>query len=182
MQQNAPGSHKRSRKIIRRAKYGSTFEYPLDATTKPKTGRYTQFMPQKKVLLLLVLVLLFLGAFSIRALYVTVPQSDFHLARQYHSANVVRGLYYENLDSIPEWEKEVARINAEHEPQGGQQIMEQLTYFSYRIVGGEHLWIPQLMSAVFWLIGGAFLYLIARKITSIDADDACQHIHDTTAS
>ncbi len=169
MQQNTPGSRRRTRKITRRVKHESTFEYPPDATTKPKTSRYTQFLPQKKVLLLLVLVLLFLGAFSIRALYITVPKSDFHIARQYHSANIARGLYYETLDTIPESQKEVARINAENEAVFEPQIMEQLAYFSYRIVGGDHLWIPQLMSAVFWLLGGAFLYLIARKIMSIDA-------------
>jgi len=169
MQENIPGPRRRSRKITRRVKYGSTFEYPLDSTTRPKTDRYTQFLPQKKILLLLVIALLFLGAFAVRAIYVSNPTMEHHPIRQYHSATITRGLYYEDLDSISESRKEVASKNMNREASLEPPVIENLALVSYRIVGGEHIWIPQLMSAIFWLIGGVFLYLIARKLVPTDA-------------
>jgi hypothetical protein len=169
MQHDTPEPRRTRRKIRRRVKYESTPEYPLEAATTPKTGRYTQLLPQKRAILLLVLVLLFLAAFAVRMLYINEPSLDYHPIRQYHSAHIARGLYFEGLDSIPEWRKDVAIVNMEQELGFEPPIMEHLASVAYRITGGEHLWIPQLISAVFWLIGGVFLYLIARKIMSIDA-------------
>jgi 4-amino-4-deoxy-L-arabinose transferase-like glycosyltransferase len=48
-------------------------------------------------------------------------------------------------------------------------ILEFLASLSYLVLGAEHLWIPRLLSALFWMVGGAFLYLIARKISSPNA-------------
>jgi hypothetical protein len=47
--------------------------------------------------------------------------------------------------------------------------MELAASFGYRIIGEEHLVIPRLQSVVFWLIGGFFLYLIAKKLASVEA-------------
>lgn len=46
------------------------------------------------------------------------------------------------------------------------RIIENAAVFGYRIAGEEHFWIPRALSAVFWVIGGFFLYLIARAIFS----------------
>jgi hypothetical protein len=48
-------------------------------------------------------------------------------------------------------------------------ILEGLTSLAYMLSGGEHLFIPRVLSAIFWLVGGLFLYLIARKIVSANA-------------
>jgi 4-amino-4-deoxy-L-arabinose transferase-like glycosyltransferase len=48
-------------------------------------------------------------------------------------------------------------------------ILEVIASFAYRILGGEYLWIPRLLSSVFWMGGGIFLYLIAKKITTPNA-------------
>ncbi len=43
-------------------------------------------------------------------------------------------------------------------------IMERLVSFASRIMGGEYLWFSKLFSSLFWMGGGVFLYLIARRI------------------
>jgi hypothetical protein len=89
--------------------------------------------------------------------------------RQYRSAIIARGLYYRGLDSIPQWEKRIAELNREKEEQLEAPIMEYLAAAGYHIAGGEHLWIPRSLSSLFWVIGGLFLYLIARRVASEDA-------------
>jgi hypothetical protein len=48
-------------------------------------------------------------------------------------------------------------------------LLERMVSFAYRVAGGEYLWVPRLFSITFWLIGGAFLYLLSRRIASDDA-------------
>jgi len=38
--------------------------------------------------------------------------------------------------------------------------------FFYRLTGKEQLWIPRMVSALFWLVGGVFVYLLARDLVS----------------
>ena len=86
---------------------------------------------------------------------------DFSPVRQYHSALLARGFY--------EW---LLTGNLKTMPPDGilePPILEGLASLSYLIIGGEHLFVPRLVSASFWMIGGVFLYLIARKIASANA-------------
>jgi len=85
---------------------------------------------------------------------------DYYPVRQYHSALLARGFYewllVGNLVTFPS--------DGIIEP----PILEVVSSFAYRIFG-EHLWIPRLLSAMFWVVGGAFLYQIAKKISSPNA-------------
>jgi 4-amino-4-deoxy-L-arabinose transferase-like glycosyltransferase len=47
--------------------------------------------------------------------------------------------------------------------------MDKLASLAYEVTGGERLWIPRLFSILSWIVGGAFLFLIARNLASIDA-------------
>src|SRR5215217_5805135 len=99
-----------------------------------------------------------MAAFCLRLYRIGEPLFDFSPVRQYHSALLARGFY--------EW---LLTGNLETFPPDGviePPILELLASCTYVIIGGEHLWIPRLMSAVFWTIGGVFLYLIARKMVS----------------
>jgi hypothetical protein len=85
-------------------------------------------------------------------------------------AHIVRGMYYEGLDSIPDWKREIAQLNKERigfllEP----RILEHIVVFFYHLIGKEALWIPRIISAVFWIIGGIFLYLIAKNLFNPEA-------------
>jgi len=51
----------------------------------------------------------------------------------------------------------------------GAPILEFLVSIGYRILGAERLWLPRLLSSLFWLVGGGFLYLIGKRITDADA-------------
>lgn len=111
------------------------------------------------------IVLLLLVSFCIRLYHIDRPPLDFASIRQYQSAHIIRGLYFENNAAISDSRKHIAKLNMERmgfllEP----RIIENAAVFGYRITGGEHLWIPRALSSVFWSIGGFFLYLIAKII------------------
>lgn len=106
-------------------------------------------------------------AFGIRLYKIGEPPLDFSTIRQYQNVHIARGIYYETNDLIPEWKKHIAKTNMERmgfvlEP----RITENAAVLGYRLAGAEHLWIPRLLSSIFWTIGGIFLYLTARMLFS----------------
>src|SRR5690349_4971215 len=114
------------------------------------------------------LVLIFSAAFGIRLYDLTDLPLDFHPTRQLLSAIKARGLYYETQpDGIPTWKLEtairMARLKADVEP----AVLEQLVAFTYRFTG-EQLWVARIYSSLFWLIGGAFLFMLAREFVSFE--------------
>ncbi len=117
---------------------------------------------------LLLISIMFIAAFGIRLYGIASPPLNFHPIRQYHSFIVARGYYFEHIQSLPDWRRQIAAINAQSAPTAEPRIMEHLAYWGYRIIGGEHFWIPRLFSCVFWLIGGGFLHLLARKLIPPD--------------
>jgi hypothetical protein len=118
---------------------------------------------------LLILSSLFVMAITIRLYHVNEPPMNFHAVRQYRSLLIARGYYYQSIDGIPEWQKQVAKISMQRRGMWEPHIMESLVSLVYRIVGGEHYWIPRVLSSVFWLIGAGFLFAIAKKICDADA-------------
>ncbi|MCP4371355.1 MAG: hypothetical protein GY797_25045 [Deltaproteobacteria bacterium] len=133
--------------------------------TIDQTPEKTMFFPT--ALHWLMVSVLFLLAFGVRVYYVNQPNFDFNVNRQYRSALIARAFYFEDNTSIPEWRREIAALNKQGilEP----PIMELLVSNLYRLVGQEQLWVARLLSAIFWIIGGAFLYALATKIISHDA-------------
>ncbi len=110
-----------------------------------------------------IILFLFVAAFSIRLYHINRPPLDFAPIRQYQNAHIIRGLYYEDNESISESRKKIAELNMERmgfvlEP----RIIENASLLGYRIMGAEHLWIPRVISSIFWIIGGIFIFLIAR--------------------
>jgi hypothetical protein len=130
---------------------------------KTKIGHYIN---QITFFRLLVISVFFITAFGIRIYRITEPPLDFHPTRQYHSALIARGYYFEHLPSTPQWQKDIAIKNRQLVGLIEPPILEHLAFWGYRILGGEYLWFPRAMSTVFWLIGGVFLFLLAKKISS----------------
>jgi hypothetical protein len=114
---------------------------------------------------LVILGILFVGAFCLRLYDLGQLPLGFNPPREYHGALLARGFYEwwltGDLKTIP--------------PDGiiEPPILEVVISLAYLIVGGEHLWIPQLLSALFWMVGGVFLYLIAKRIVSPNAAVFC---------
>lgn len=110
---------------------------------------------------MLILGCLFVSAFALRLYGIDQPPMEFHSVRQYHGALLARGFY--------EW---LLTGNMETFPPDGvleAPILELAASFSYLLLGGEHLWVPRLLSALFWTVGGVFLYLIAKRVASPNA-------------
>lgn len=121
----------------------------------------------KPALQFFIVFFLLITAFAVRLYHINRPPLDFSPIRQYQNAHIIRGLYYETNDSISESRKNIAKLNMERmgfllEP----RIIENISILGYWITGGERLWIPRVLSSVFWVIGGFFLYLIARTFYS----------------
>ena len=113
------------------------------------------------------LVLLFGLGFAIRLYDITDLPLDFHPTRQLFYAIKARGMYYQGLADVPDWQREMAvqmwhtRVTIEPE------ILPKLAALLYRFTG-EQLWLPRSLSACFWLVGGLFLFLLARGLVSTD--------------
>ena len=116
--------------------------------------------PASRVLL----VALFAGALALRLYHVDEPPLNFHATRQYRSLLIARAHYYDSLGSVSGSRAEIARINRERQGTLEPPILEKLVAVGYRLAGGERFWVPRVLSSIFWLVGGAFLYLIARRL------------------
>ncbi len=114
-----------------------------------------------------VIFLILLGA-GLRLVNLTNPPLDFNPLRQYYSAIIARGMYYEmapNTDPLLR-QKAINLWKAEdiYEP----SIIERIVAVAYWLVGGEYLWIARLFSIFYWLIGGLALFDLARRLISPD--------------
>lgn len=118
--------------------------------------------------LMLVLAALFLGALAIRLTDLTDLPLDFNATRQMRSALIARGMYYQNLTTVPTWQRDMAVSQWHGEGVIEPQILEWLVAQTYRLVGGEHLWIARLYSIAFWIVGGIAVYGLARELSSAD--------------
>ncbi|MCL4824230.1 MAG: glycosyltransferase family 39 protein, partial [Anaerolineales bacterium] len=125
------------------------------------------FFGRDHVLVLVVLVVLFVTAAAIRLYDLTDLPLDFHPTRQLFSALKARGMYYETLADAPADQRAFAiqqgRLRATIEP----EILERLTVFTWKFTG-EQLWVARIYSSLFWLLGGIFIYLLARDLFSKD--------------
>jgi len=116
----------------------------------------------------LAIIVVFLAALGIRLYDLTDLPLDFHPTRQLLSAIKARGMYYETLPNAP---AELRRFAIQ---QGNQrvtiepEILERLTVFTWKFTG-EQLWVARVYSILFWLVGGVFLYLLARDLFSQDS-------------
>ncbi len=119
-----------------------------------------------------VIGLLFAVALGVRLVNLTAPPLDFHGTRQFRSAIIARDIYFAHVTAIPEWRREIARVNRESAGTLEPPVLETLSAILFRVTRGERLWIPRLFSSLFWLAGGVFLYSLSRRISSADGATA----------
>lgn len=120
---------------------------------------------KRSIFTIIILIILFASGLAIRLYDITDLPLDFHPTRQLYTAILARGRYYQNLESAPQAQRDlaVAMWRAEGlEP----PFIDGLAVVSYSIAGEEILWLPRAYSAIFWVLGGIFLYLLARELTS----------------
>jgi hypothetical protein len=123
------------------------------------------FSPTKLALPLLLALLFGLGAF-LRFADLSQPLLDFHPTRQLFSAVKARGMYYQTLPDAPAWQKDLAYRQWQGEATIEPLIVENIALFFYIRFGQENTAYPRAVSAAFWLIAAAFLFLLSKNITN----------------
>jgi 4-amino-4-deoxy-L-arabinose transferase-like glycosyltransferase len=126
------------------------------------------FFGKSPAVLWTTLLLIFLLGLGIRLYDLTDPPLDFHSTRQLWSAIIARGMYYQGVDDVPAWQRDLAVDAWKDKPAIEPTIFESIVALTYRIVDQEIIWIPRIYSSIFWLIGGLGLYFLARDMTSVD--------------
>jgi hypothetical protein len=112
-----------------------------------------------------IVALLFIAGFSLRLYDLTDLPLDFHPTRQLLSLIKARGIYYATLSNIPEEQRHIAIDQWHSKTTFEPELLERLVVFTYRFTG-EQAWIARIYSSLFWIIGGIFLYWLARDILS----------------
>lgn len=125
-----------------------------------KAGLGGEIMPYALLCLLLA------SAFCVRLYGIGQPPLEFEPTRQYRSAIIARGYYFGNTDSVPGGRREIALINKEAEGLEEPPITELIVFINYVFAGGEFLWISRIISSLFWVTGGVFLFFTAKKFFS----------------
>lgn len=91
------------------------------------------------------------------------------IEREYNSAIFARSFYLESNAHAEEWRKENALATREQLPLLEPPLTEYLVSLIYRIVGHEEIWYARYLTALFWLVGGFFMYKITQMLLSEDA-------------
>ncbi|OQX65000.1 MAG: hypothetical protein B5M51_02035 [Anaerolinea sp. 4484_236] len=121
-----------------------------------------------KTLYWLFVILIFLGGLWIRLIDLDDLPLDFHPTRQLFSALKARGIYYQTAPNIPDWQREMAIQQWKRQATIEPEIVEHLAVFAYRRAGEANLVFPRLFSIAFWMIGGIFIFLAAKRLVSPD--------------
>lgn len=120
----------------------------------------------KRFALPLALLLVFSLGLGIRLYDLTDPPFDFHPTRQWRAALIARGMYFQALDEAPEPQRSIAIEQRNREALIEPPIVEWLASRIYLASGGVHLWAARVLSAIFWLLGSAAIFMLARDMTS----------------
>ena len=126
------------------------------------------FFASPRWLLALAMFIMFGLALTIRAYDIIDLPLDFHPSRQLFSAIKARGMFYETLRDVSAAQQDFAVQQWKTKVTIEPEIIEHIAVFFYRLTGKEQLWIPRMVSALFWLVGGIFVYLLARDLVSTD--------------
>lgn len=135
---------------------------PLDS--KSRAYKYKMLHSRTRFLVWGTLALFFLFSLLLRIDHLGNSR---HVAEvQYRSALLARSFYFNMTDSIPEWRRQANANSLQNFLTREPSITEFLTAIGYKLLGGENLKIPALLTSIFWLVGGFFLYRIARDWVS----------------
>jgi 4-amino-4-deoxy-L-arabinose transferase-like glycosyltransferase len=85
--------------------------------------------------------------------------------RELHNALLARQYYLGDGTGLPAWKQHVLRELHRSVKPVEPPLLDHVAAWGYRIAGRENLWIPRLVSAALWVLGGLFVYLIGLRIT-----------------
>jgi hypothetical protein len=90
------------------------------------------------------------------------------LDREYTSAIIARAYYFGNNERVEHWRRDIAVTVKNQQPILEPPLVEYLVSLIYRLMGREEIFFSRYLTIAFWMIGGIFIYLITRKLLSID--------------
>lgn len=140
------------------------------------------FLPKKKYTIIILLILFLLAGIGIRLIDFTDLPLDFATTRQFHSLIMTRGIYY-SMDtpdtlSMPQDLRNFGLNAAKAEPVIEPPIIENLVAFTYRIIGHEYILVGRIYSILFWVLGGIPIFLLSRRIMSINGAFAAMAFYE----
>ncbi|NWF62954.1 MAG: glycosyltransferase family 39 protein [Chloroflexi bacterium] len=122
------------------------------------------------------LIVTFTFGIAVRLYDITDLPLEFHSTRQLLSLLKARGMYYETRTDVPSEERAFAiqqwNLRASVEP----EFFERIVAWTYQFTG-EQIWVARAYSSAFWIIGGIFFYLLARRLTSEDGAIAATAVY-----
>lgn len=140
--------------------------------SETRSNQTALFLKPTKLVVTILLVVFILGGLMLRLIDLNDLPLDFAATRQLHSYIMARGIYYEmdtpTTNAIPAETRQFAIITGESEPQIEPPLMEHLVALIYRVIGYEDMRVARLLSIFFWMIGSIPLFLLARKMTSLN--------------
>jgi 4-amino-4-deoxy-L-arabinose transferase-like glycosyltransferase len=91
------------------------------------------------------------------------------LDREYTSAIFARAFYFMGNNQVEDWRREIAVTTMEQQPVLEPPLVEYLVSMIYRLMGREEIYYARYLTGSFWLVGGIFMYLIAKKLLTTEA-------------
>lgn len=136
---------------------------------RPEAAETSSLLGQEPLRRWVIIAAIFAAAFAVRLYRIDQPLLDFHPTRQYRTAILARVYYYQGVESIGQWKKQLHVAYKNRIPLLEPPVGELVAASLYRIAGAEYLWLPRIASCAYWLVGGIFLYLIACRLISPNA-------------
>lgn len=114
---------------------------------------------------LTLILLLALGGF-LRLIDITDEPLDFQPSRQLRNSLVAREIYYSVLPSATDEQLQLSSTFADSVGKYEPPVIESIVAYSYLIFGGENIAIARIWMTLFWLIAGAALFDLMKRVAS----------------
>lgn len=115
------------------------------------------------------LVGLFLLALALRLIHLDEPPRDFWTVRQYYVPMLAQAMYLENAPDLPAWQRELIQAHKQAFQSREPPVMEWVGVALFRVIGRFAIWPLRIQPVLAWILGGLFLFLIARSLFSFRA-------------
>ncbi|NSW53675.1 MAG: glycosyltransferase family 39 protein [Anaerolineae bacterium] len=136
---------------------------------------------QQKILFLLqptrasilaVFLVFIIGAVGVRLIDRNDLPLDYAATRQMHSFLIAREFYYRmdtpNTLAMPQDLRQFGIMTGSVEPRIEPPLMEYATALVYAVFDREIMLAPRLLSILFWVIGGIPIFLLGRRLMSLN--------------
>lgn len=131
--------------------------------TQPTASKSNHFRALlKQQLPLLMLIIIFLGGFSLRLIDLKEEPLDFNLVRQLRDATIARSIYYQLLPGADPDTVQLAKHLADQVEVLELPILEAVMAGFY-LVFGELPWLVRVFNALCWAVAGFALYSIGQR-------------------